>query len=448
MTSHSYFRNKFIKKQSNGYEFNFNENIDNWDNSINKNNEEFNNYKLEDDLSFCNFLLNDINDKLYNIEKQHSFLHITKIQKINNWELKTGYDSVNKPFLRFTLKKNSTDLDIKKLLNILLDCSITYEIGGNSIIKIEKLLFNFLICKKLNNPINKFDVKEFFKFYTDDEIKAMKIVKKNKNIIVSTQKYNFFENKEAIYIDIPLLFDFYLHNIGAMPKVLFHHRIDYNLFVPENKLELINKYVDNVVLMFDECIVLNNKPKINMYEYEFLIMQSNYHFFEKINNNIIKFKTDKYLSKFFFIIVRNEELLDNNEIYNVTQFPQITKIEIRKYNYDKYKNEITNHLITDNVDLSNVWFLQYDNIIIYAVASNCVSNMNNWIRVHKESSESIENLNFSKKYNNYEENFYVEYKVYDIAVHFSNSNINVNVEIVEISQNLLRMMCGMAGTCF
>ena len=78
--------------------------------------------------------------------------------------------------------------------------------------------------------------------------------------------------------------------------------------------------------------------------------------------------------------------------------------------------------------------------------------MNNWIRVNKECSESIEKFDFSKKinntitnYNNYEEKFYVECYVKNVKIYFSDSNLKVNVEIVEISQNVLRMMSGMAG---
>lgn len=154
-------------------------------------------------------------------------------------------------------------------------------------------------------------------------------------------------------------------------------------------------------------------------------------------------------SKFIFIIVRNKETSNNNEINNVTQFPQLTNIEITNYNHYTKQNE------TNTIDLSNIWFSQYDDLMIYAVATNCISNMNNWIRVNKECSESIENLDFSKKinntitnYDNYEEKFYVVRYVEKVKIYFSDSNLKVNVEIVEISQNALRMIAGMSGTAF
>ena len=401
-------------------------------------------------MSFSNSSLNT-NKEFELVDKNHMFLHgnIKNINKINTWILKTNYNSVNKPFFRFILKPNLTDLDIKNFLNILIDCSIEYTIGGASIIKIEKILFNFLICKKLNKPINKLNVKEFLKQNTSDEIKSMHIIKKNENLTITTQKY-IFHDKEAIYMDIPLLLEFYLYNIGALSKIVEYHNINYILCIPEKKLDLIKKYIDNIVLMFDECIMFNKKTELLMKNnyYEIATMDCHCHFFEKINNNIIKCNLKLCsFSKFIFIIVRNEtSSKNNNEINNVTQFPQLTNIEIEKYNHDTKKNE------TNSIDLSNIWFSQYDDLMIYAVATNCISNMNNWIRVNKECSESIEKFDFSKKinntitnYNNYEEKFYVECYVKNVKIYFSDSNLKVNVEIVEISQNVLRMMSGMAG---
>lgn len=157
------FRNVFINNSSNDYDSIFNKNINIWENSLlNENTEELYNYKLEEDLSFINSSLHLDKEIEFNPINQ-MFIHgnIKNINKINTWNLITNYNSVNKPFFRFILKPNLSDLDIKNFLNILIDSSIEYIIGGSLIIKIEKILFNFLICKKLNKPINKLNVKEF-----------------------------------------------------------------------------------------------------------------------------------------------------------------------------------------------------------------------------------------------------------------------------------------------
>ena len=256
-----------------------------WDNIIkgweenflgsNKQNEDFS-YPLESDKSFDNYLDSDQSKKHISIlpslfdlnlvpEMNKFFTCINKdgmetftkhgnntIENTNVWDILRHSDYVSKPFFRFRLRKNQNKQDISNLLYLLSDCSFKLEIGVIVVLEIPKLL----------QEIKIFDVKKFIESNTMNEIKDMMIKYTNESCIIN-QKY-YVCNKDDIYLDIPLLTDFFSYNISNTLIAMQYHNIIYKLIIPPHKINLIKKYLDcdennlGITLMFEELIYMDN----------------------------------------------------------------------------------------------------------------------------------------------------------------------------------------------
>jgi hypothetical protein len=295
--------------------------------------------------------------------------------------------------------------------------------------------------------------------------------KYDNNIVINSKFY--FAKSDDIYLDIPLLLDFYTYN---MPTLLTIIRADitYKLNVPQHKLNLINKYIDGFCLMFEEHGYENkvklsnlvntsyqNKHLISDSLYDFIQMQSALHTYTNFNSNTLMFYPKSSNSKFVFIVIRQEYSVESLNSLNsfsyseysdidVSQFPQILEIEIELY--DKNFSKI--HKL---FDINNVWLTQYDNIVIYGIACDCHSNMNDW--VNKVTNECVGSLNEFKSSNinsfnnqlsdpfitnninfeNYQEKFLIQ-SIKSIKVIFSDTKINTCIEIVEMHYNIQKTM--------
>lgn len=474
-----------------------------------KHNDSFN-YSLEGDSSFANAIkdnnesnvlkslfdpqfvniINGNNGKFTCIEPDVMYMfndvnngNNKEIKSTNSWTLQRNCDYVNKPFFRFVLKPNLSENDINHLLYLLADCSFVVEMGGSQMLKLDKFLFNFLICQKLNKPINVINVKEFLEQNTTDEIKSMAINKENVNITSMNQKY-YFHNKNASYLDLPLLLDFYSYGMSTILVAMAYHEVRYILNIPQHKLNLIKKYIDNIVLMFEEVTYgqTHFRRSLAQNRYEFIKMTSITNYWPNLLENKIVFEPRMPHMKFIFIILRQEFVIDEgrdgfkefDSDIDVTQFPQLIDVEltipkksmVQNNGYNSYKID---GYYTKNIDLENVWLTQYNNMIIYGIAVDGHSNMNNWVRVSNEciestdklnlfsgeSGSSIRNLGLDEKnlsvnnlnLENYQEKFLMEH-VDKIKIFFSDSSVRVNVEVIEIHHNLQRTMSGMTGDAY
>ena len=152
------------------------------------------NYGLESDTSFDNATINKYDslqflpmlfDKNLHHQNKNKFTCINKdcmemfngdyttIKQKNSWAIQRNCDCLSKPFFRLVLKKNLGEQDINNLLYLLADCEFQILIGGSIMLSIPKLLFIFLICEKLSNPIKIFDVKSFLESNQMEDIRNM-----------------------------------------------------------------------------------------------------------------------------------------------------------------------------------------------------------------------------------------------------------------------------------
>jgi hypothetical protein len=391
-----------------------------------------------------------------------------ELKNINTWNIVRNCDAVSKPFFRLILKKNISEKEILNLLYLLSDCSFSIIIGGSVYLEIPKLLFIFLVCEKLSHSINIFDVNEFLESNTMSEIKKM-TVKMTNNACHINQKY-YVRNKDDFYLDIPLLIDFFSYGMSTQIICLQYHDVRFELKIPENKIKMISNYIDDIVLMFEDNNYSNTpqRKKLAQKSFEFIKMTTTLDYYHCWSDNYIELCGDSF-EKFIFIVVRQHEVSDyESGIVNqldgdvdVTQFPQISRIELEDNNHKQF-----------DISLDRMWVGQFDNVIIYGIAADGVSDMSNWIKVLSESVESIEDLNldsvhknnddnnddgnnYSKKArnvnnlnsNNYE-GMYLVSNLNKIKISWYNTNIPVNVEIIHINQNIQRMMGGMSGDAY
>lgn len=448
------------------------------------------NYELESDTSFSNALINKDNinisilpmlfDQNLNPDpnKKNNFTCINddvmckfikkneqKIKENNSWVIYRSFDCLSKPFIRFVLKKNLTQTDISNLIYLLGDCKINLIIGGNRMISIPKLLFNFLICDKLSNPIKIFDVKSFLESNTMEEIRN-KICQLKDKFAYINQKY-YVSKSDDLYLDIPLLIDFFSYNMSTLMVALSYHDVKYELIIPKTKINMITKYVDDIVLMFEEIVYADTDFRRNLaqHSFEFIKMNSHLDYFHCWNGNQI-ISHGQILTKFIFVIVRPSESTNLDlEIINqidkdidITQLPQIINVELEEDNWTKYNNNKKTSL----VELENIWVGQFENMVVYGIAADGISSMKNWIHVLDESIGDFEKLSFMKNYNYNKNNnihasnfnpantneIYKYVNLNQIKIIWSESSIPVNIEIIHIQQNLQRIMSGMTGDAY
>ncbi len=404
------------------------------------------------------------------MEKMYSKTDKT-IKNVIMWHIDRGRcDCVSKPFLRLVLKPNLTEYDIKNLLYLLADCEFSIEIGGNQMFKLQKLLFAFVICKKLSNSIKIFNVKEFLETNTMEDIK-MKIVKFTDKSCKINQKY-YVRNSTDIYIDIPLFVDFFSYNLATTLVTLPLLSVVYKLTIPPNKVNMISNYLEHIVLMFEEVVYacFDFKKQLMYNNFKFLKMDSDMEYFHCWKGNIMELSNTFYFaSKFIFVIVRQHKMSDidletinhTNADIDVSQYPQITGVELEEH---YTKNEFINETRTSSILLDNIWVSQFDDMVIYGIAADGISNMKNWTRVQTEcvdsieSIESIESISFKSDteknsgYTNFNSNNYSGiFNIVDltgIKIFWSETSIQTNIEIFIIKQNMQIISSGMTGNVF
>jgi len=386
------------------------------------------------------------------------------ITEKNSWLVERHCDYISKPFFRLVLKQNLTERDIKNLLYLLADCEFSIQMGGTQVFKLPKLLFAFLVCEKLSNPIRVFNVKEFLESESMEDIRN-KIFKYTDKACWSNQKY-YVRNKNDIYIDIPLLVDFFSYNFSTALIAMQFNVVRYNLEIPKNKVAEISKYLEDIVLMFENIVYADSdfRRQLAQNSHEFLKMKPEMEYFHCWKGNIMELSDRYYFaSKFIFVIVRQHELTDmdlkiinqTNVDIDVSQFPQITCIELE----EEYKSgQGATCKKKSSIQLDNIWVAQFDDLVIYGIAADGISNMKNWIKVQSECIDSIEKMSFGNNKNgkigssnlnpNNYNGVYGIVNLTGIKIYWSETTIQTNIEIFFINQNIQRVMCGMTGDAY
>ena len=266
-----------------------------------------------------------------------------------------------------------------------------------------------------------------------------------------------------MYIDIPLLVDFFSYNFSTALIAMQYHNVRYNLAIPQNKVSGISKYLESIVLMFEDVVNADSdfRRQLAQNSHDFLKMKPEMEYFHCWKGNLIEL-SDKwfYPSKFIFVIIRPHETTNlETEVINqidkdidISQLPQITEVELEEeYNIGQSHKMKKKSLI----GLENIWVAQFDDLVIYGIAADGISCMKNWIRVQSECVDSIEKISFGDNSNgniggsNFNPNNYSGVfgivNLTGIKINLSDSNIQTNIEIIVVNQNIQRIMSGMTG---
>lgn len=385
------------------------------------------------------------------------------ITENNTWTIQRHCDYISKPFFRLVLKPNLTERDVKNLLYLLADCELSIDMGGSSVFKLPKLLFAYLVCEKLSNPIRVFNVKEFLESESMEDIRN-KIFKYTDKACWINQKY-YVRNENDMYIDIPLLIDFFSYNFSTALVALQYHNVKYHLNVPKNKVAGISKYLEDIVLMFEDVVFANNdfRRQLVQNSHEFLKMKPEMEYFHCWKGNIMELTNRWYFAlKFIFVVVRQHEMTDmdlelinqTNTDIDISQFPQITGVELE----EEHRIDQFSYNKKSSIQLDNIWVAQFDDLVIYGIAADGISNMKNWIKVQSECIDSIEKMSFGSNENgqiggsnlnpNNYNGVYGIISLTGIKIYWSETAIQTNVEIFFVNQNIQRVMGGMTGDAY
>lgn len=431
-----------------------------FDNSFDQNKDNKNNILCAlFDLSLLSENFTCINERCMNFYIKNG--QEDKISEKNIWNIQRQNDLISKPFLRFTLKQNLSKSDIKNLLYLLADCEFEIQMGGCTTFKLPKLLFIYLIVEKLSKQIDIFDVDKFLSLNTMDEIKK-KIIKLTNDGSIINQKY-YVKNSNDIYIDIPLLVDFFTYNLQFPIYLMQWHDVKYILKTPSHQVDKINNYISDITVMFEEIVFLNNEKRHEFApkNFDLIYMNCSYEYCHNWIDNVIEFRDLFLRSKFIFVIIRPSKMDDleldqdiqiNTDI-DVTQLPQIISVELEECYLKNYGVSSKKNMLINN---ENIWVGQFENLIIYGIAADG-SNMKNWIKVQSECINSFEKFCLSKDkygfeaFTNINLNNTEIYKIVDLSkikINLSDTQITTNIEILIIDQNTQKISGGMTGITF
>lgn len=377
-------------------------------------NNKHNDLKLDEILEINNELL-FLKEKYIKMEFSNSNNIITSTKKNDKnsilWNITRSGDYLNKPFLRFTLKRELDNEEINNLLDIISKSNISLKIG-NLEFDID-LFIIFLLHKKLSKNIELIHINNI--------IKDKLIQKKNDGIICNSKYFSFNEND--IYLDIPLLFDFFMCNMSIPLIKLVYHEICFQL-IYNNK---IFDYCENIDLMFEEIVYNISSVRKIMAENEFkssFILPNSKYTHNNFRDEIFQENIDTN-SIFSFIIIKHNNIDINNNIIDLPQILNIKLNVLKSVFVYPYFEEIY-------IELNNIWFNQYDDMIIYGIATDGISNMKNWNKIiNKTNDYDIMKLKTNNINDNYEYNDYINNSnPSTIHVTFSNYNCPINIEII------------------
>lgn len=343
--------------------------------------------------------------------------------------IKRVSDLVNKLHLRIKLKKNFDHVEIKKILDLLSDSSAELEIGGASIMHIPKMLYNFILCEKFGTSIDKFIPSEFYEKYTKEELTYMTF-QTHENKIEMSQKY-FTEDIDAVYLDIPLLFDKFGYDQPIKLICLQYHQICVNL---DNINKEIYNYIENLNIISDEIIYLDNEPR--QYQarngHELLTLSTKSESYQNFTNTeLIIDKSQMTNTKFIFVIIKQNDNTLDNTLDNI--LPNIFNITI-----ETESGQI--------IDVHDVDFTNYGKYKLYVISPDQYCDIHNWQNFQKENKNLNTIFDINKKDIKIENNF--EYKIANvnrIQMIFEEYQNPIDIEIMYASQNLLRMINGICG---
>lgn len=342
---------------------------------------------------------------------------LEKLSSQNNFQILRNSDLINKLYLRFKLKDNFDREEIQNILDLLSESSIELQIGGGCIMKIEKLLYNFILCEKFGITIDKFEPSKFYAQYSNKELTELSFKTFSDKVYV-TQKY-ISEDIDDVYLDIPLLFDKFGYDEPIKLIAIQYHdvRILFN-----NVDDKLNQYIEKTHLISDEIIYLDSdmRRRTAQLSHEILSLTPKTFSYQNYIDSELIITDFIYNAKFIFILIKHSEC---NDYSCSEQLPCIYNI-----NFEMENGEI--------IDMINTDYTNYGNYRLYIISPSQNCNIHKWQNFQNENMNNIDDP---------------EYKIEHIAkIHIILEKYEnpIDIQIMGMAQNILRVMSGMAGLAF
>jgi hypothetical protein len=286
----------------------------------------------------------------------------------------------------------------------------------------------------LKRPLQMMDMRKMFEENTYEELfKKYQTNYKDKHVF--NQRY-LCETKTDKFLDIPCLFEFFSYNFRipliqmAYSAVIFHVNFPY----PDK----IKEYVTDMYLIYEEFTLISNetRKKLAMSASNYLTLSQINKYFHEYTSSNISCETQRNL-KFIYIIMRS----DNNDVTN-NDFPSIESLQI---------NDNDRGLIM--YDKCNFYVKDFEKFRIYGISADDSCDMNDWTSF---INETVCEFEMDRKldikgcdHTNLNDAFYSKFKCLqnpkNIDITLSPYNFPVNIEILFLNQNIMKIEHGMAG---
>lgn len=236
-----------------------------------------------------------------------------------------------------------------------------------------------------------------------------------------------------------MLLDFYSYGANIQLIATQFNDTVYQLTIPKQNINELGKYVDNIYALHEKNIYVTGPEHKNMASvtYDMFTMQSQNNYYHGFCDTTIT-TYGQSASKFAFVIIRNH----HDDANDSTQYPQINGIEV-----------ICENQSSISIELQNIWIEQFNEILIYGIALDGVSDMNKWLKVMNEcspmkSTDFTVSTNYKNLNSNNFEGIFQHVQLDKLIINFTHTATPVNMEIVIINQNIQQIRGGMTGNLY
>lgn len=341
-------------------------------------------------------------------------------------------------FLRLKIKHRD---DIEEILDTIQYAKAYLEIGGQRVFSIPNLTFNFLILEKLQEMgrskdmgINYFNYEEWSEGLTEDEISNIVTTNNDSNTVVH-HRY-FVDDKHDMYLDIPLLFDFFSY--GADLISLQYHAIAVELSMPQpvaDHLKTLLAEPNMWLYNWNEVLYKTNEGRelVESEEVRELAVtrcDSHNNQIDPTNNRIKIYGNAG--TKFLFVMIRS-----NEADIDVTGLPEIVK-----------GNAVIRGSGLVELDSDMFYVADYDKKIrLYAISPDPEQDMRRWVQIVDEfkAEDHKQGMHTTKGNKKSIDLQFSPMDVDNIILEFSHAAPHIEVQTHLITQNILRILSGMAG---
>jgi hypothetical protein len=340
------------------------------------------------------------------------------------------------------MKIRSAD-DIVAILDTIQYAKVTLSMGGHIIYTIPNLTLNFLILEKLqemgrskDRGITTFNHREWSSGLTHEEMRAIITTNNDDNICIHNRYH--VDSPDDVYLDIPLLFDFFSYGTDLCISALIWHEARITITVSEPIAEKLKTLVtepkiwltpESSAMYTSNALTDLTNDTMNMVT----MCSSMNHQIDPMSDRIQVIGDTAV--KFLFIMIRSSE-----PDIEVTELPEITSIQIQ-YRYNNFTE----------LDTDMFYVADYDKSIrLYVVSPDPEQDMRRWVDILNECKPTDHRIGMHQQHDNTKgmNLIFKPINLESMIIQFSHNAPHIEVQVHTILQNVLNTKEGMGGLKF